>query len=177
MRQSTIDFNGVQEQETQTELMIRDERGNYHVATPEQIIDLAKQAIDRKVMRGDAMCSPNAVKDFFIMHLGALEHEQFTVLFLDAQNRVLKCAEMFRGTITSASVYPREVVKEALQCNAAACILAHNHPSGSMEASDADKNLTQMLKKALELIDVRILDHVIVGAGQAMSFAERGLMY
>ena len=120
--------------------------------------------------------TPQRVKDYLQMRLGALPHEVFAVLFLDAQQRLIACEEMFRGTLTQTSVYPREVVKRALELNTASVILSHNHPSGVLEPSRADELLTQTLKSSLQLVDVRVLDHVVVGRTGAMSFAERGLM-
>ena len=125
---------------------------------------------------GQALGSPGAVRGYLTLRLAEHEHEVFMVLFLDAQNRILAAEEMFRGTLTQASVYPREVVKRALQCNAAGVILAHNHPSGVAEPSKADKWLTDQLKRALALVDVRVLDHFIVAGRNTVSFAERGLL-
>lgn len=128
------------------------------------------------VNAGPVIDSPKVVKDYLQLKLGALEHEVFAVLFLDVQHRVLACEEMFRGTLTQTSVYPREVVKRALQLSAGAVILAHNHPSGAVEPSRADEFLTQTLKSALALVDVRVLDHIVVGRGGTCSMAERGLV-
>ena len=116
------------------------------------------------------------VRDYLQVRFCGLEHEVFAVLFLDAQNRVIAFKEMFRGTVTQTSVYPREVVKEALALNAAAVILTHNHPSGYAEPSRADELLTATLKSCLALVDVRVLDHLVVGGDQVTSFAERGLL-
>ena len=116
------------------------------------------------------------VRDFLRVKLGALEHEVFAVIHLDAQNRVIDYVEMFRGTVSQTSVYPREVVKEALARNSAALLLVHNHPSGTAEPSRADEMLTQTLKSALALVDVRVLDHMIVAGSAILSFAERGLL-
>jgi DNA repair protein RadC len=124
----------------------------------------------------DALLSPHDVRDYLRLLLGDRLHEVFAVVFLDAQHRVIATEEMFRGTLTQTSVYPREVVIEALRRNAAAVILCHNHPSGSVEPSRADEYLTQTLKSALALVDVRVLDHVIVTRGASVSLAERGLM-
>jgi DNA repair protein RadC len=126
------------------------------------------------VRRGCAFTSPQVVRDFLRLKLGALEHEVFAVLLLDAQNRLIDYQEMFRGTVTQTSVYPREVVKEALSRNAAAAIFAHNHPSGVAEPSHADETLTRTLKQALGLVDVRVLDHFIVAGDAIQSFAESG---
>jgi DNA repair protein RadC len=126
------------------------------------------------VRRGCAFISPQVVRDFLRLKLGALEHEVFAVLLLDAQNRLIDYQEMFRGTVTQTSVYPREVVKEALARNAAAAIFAHNHPSGVAEPSHADETLTRTLKQALGLVDVRVLDHFIVAGDAIAYFAECG---
>jgi len=123
-----------------------------------------------------ALSSPGAVRDYLRLQFHGLQHEVFVVVFLDAQHRVVANEEMFRGTLTQTSVYPREIVKKALQINAAAVILAHNHPSGVAEPSGADEALTRALREALALVDVRVLDHFVVGAGAAVSFAERGLL-
>ena len=120
--------------------------------------------------------SPQVVRDFLRVKLGALEHEVFGVIHLDAQNRVIDYVEMFRGTVSQTSVYPREVVKEELARNSAALLLVHNHPSDSTQPSRADEMLTQTLKSALALVDVRVLDHLIVAGSAILSFAERGLM-
>jgi DNA repair protein RadC len=128
------------------------------------------------MQRGDEFTSPAAVKDYLRAKLAGFEHEVFAVLFLDTQDRLIEYAEMFRGTIDSASVNPRELVKEALRLNAAAVIVSHNHPSGNSEPSGADKALTQRLKESLVLVDVRTLDHIIVAGGNITSFAERGLI-
>ena len=123
-----------------------------------------------------SLSSPIAVKDWLRLHMATLEHEVFGVLWLDSQNRLIEYQELFRGTINQISVYPREVVKEALAHNAAACILAHNHPSGTAEPSRADELLTGTLKTSLALVDCKVLDHMIVGGINIMSFAERGLL-
>lgn len=120
--------------------------------------------------------APSAVKDLCRLRIGGLEHEVFVAIWLDAQNRMIEFETMFRGTLTQTSVYPREVVKRALSMNAAAVIFAHNHPSGVAEPSRADENLTSQLKKALALVDVRVLDHIVTGDAGCVSFAERGLL-
>jgi DNA repair protein RadC len=126
---------------------------------------------------GEALGSPGQVRAFLMLHLAELEHESFGALFLDAQNRLIEYRELFRGTLTQTSVYPREVVKTALRLNAGAVILAHNHPSHLCEPSPADEVLTGSLKLALAMVDVKILDHFIVaGRGSPLSFAERGLL-
>lgn len=148
----------------------------YRVATDEEVRCAALGILARSVSTGPLFTAPNEVKDFLRLKLGHLGHEVFAVMFLDAQHRLLAYKEMFRGTLTQTSVYPREVVVEALGLNAAAIICAHNHPSGSPDPSRADEYLTKALKSALQLVDVRVLDHLVVGGTQVVSFAERGLM-
>jgi len=140
------------------------------------ILELARRALAETLRAGDALGSPAAVRDFLRLTLAGREHEVFIAVLLDAQNRVLVCEELFRGTLTQTSVYPREVVRYALEHNAAAVIFAHNHPSGVAEPSHADQVLTQSLKQALALVDVKVLDHFIVAGNSALSFAERGLI-
>lgn len=150
--------------------------GQFIPASVDAIIATARTCLDSMFVREAALGSPDAAKDYLSLKLGQLEHEVFAVVFLDAQNRVIECREMFRGTLTQTSVYPREVVKASLQLNAAALILAHNHPSGVAEPSRADEYLTQTLKTALAMIDVRVIDHMVVAGGRVVSFAERGLL-
>lgn len=140
------------------------------------VLEMARRALRERMERGSALSSPQAVRDFLRLKLQDRPHEAFGVVFLDAQNRVLEVEELFRGTLTQTSVYPREVVKRALAHNAAAVIFAHNHPSGIAEPSRSDEALTVALRQALALVDVRVLDHFVIGAGTAMSFAERGLL-
>lgn len=140
------------------------------------VMEMARRALEEKLKNGDAMSSPKSVRDYLRLSLQGKKHEVFVAIFLDAQNRTIATEELFKGTLTQTSVYPREVVKRALYHNSAAIIFAHNHPSGVAEPSQADEILTQSLKQALALIDVKVLDHFIVGAGTAMSFAERGLI-
>ena len=140
------------------------------------VMEMARRALREKLDRGSALGSPQAVRDYLRLKLQNRPHEVFVGVFLDAQNRVLAIEELFRGTLTQTSVYPREVVKRALYHNAAALIFAHNHPSGIAEPSRSDEALTQALKQSLALVDVKVLDHFVVGAGAAMSFAERGLL-
>ncbi len=140
--------------------------------------ELVRRSLAEAMAHRDVLASPAAVRTYLRLMLARLEHEVFVVLFLDAQNRVIASEEMFRGTLTQTSVYPREVVKRTLELNAAAVILAHNHPSGLAEPSRADEALTQTLRASLALIDARVLDHFIVaGNGNSiLSFAERGLL-
>jgi DNA repair protein RadC len=157
-------------------LFVLDAAGGYRPAAPAEIISAARLALDTQIQRHGTFAGPADSKAFVSLRLGQLTHEVFAVVFLDAQHRVIEFREMFRGTLTQTSVYPREVVKEALQLHAAAVLLAHNHPSGHPEPSRADELLTATLKSALALVDVRVLDHLVVGAGQVVSFAERGLL-
>ena len=140
------------------------------------VLELAKRAIGQQMKEREVFSSPGAVKQFLQLHLGAKPHEVFAVLFLDAQNRLIAMEELFRGTLTQTSVYPREIVQRALKHEAAAVVLAHNNPSGTVQPSRADEALTQTLKAALALVDVRVLDHVIVAQGNALSMAEKGLV-
>lgn len=150
--------------------------GERQLASDADVVAAAKAILDKKIGRRDVIKSPETAKDYLAVQMGAYEREVFTVIFLDAQNRVIECREMFQGTLTQTSVYPREVVKLALTLNAASLILAHNHPSGVCEPSRADEALTQTLKAALSLVDVRVLDHMVVAGGTVLSFAERGLL-
>ncbi|MDB5812868.1 MAG: radC [Betaproteobacteria bacterium] len=150
--------------------------GQAKYAQLQSVMEIAKRALKEKLSTGNALNSPSAVRDYLRMKLQLLPHEVFVVLFLDAQNRVIGSEELFRGTLTQTSVYPREVVKRVLHHNAGAVIFAHNHPSGVAEPSHADETLTQALKQALALVDVRVLDHFIVAGSGVLSFAERGLL-
>lgn len=156
-------------------LFIRGTNNRYRVADEDDVIFEALQIYNRYFSPGEALTSPDKAKDCIKLKLGALEHEVFVCLFLDNQHKVIACEELFRGTIDGASVYPREVVKTALQHNAAALIFAHNHPSGISEPSQADRVITEKLKTALALIDIRVLDHFVVGES-VYSFAEHGLL-
>ena len=144
--------------------------------TQDQTIKRALAILKERIRHGDALASPAAVRDYLRLLLHDREHEVFLCVFLDSQNRVLACDELFRGTLAQTAVYPREVVKAALAHNAAAVIFTHNHPSGVGEPSRADELLTQALKQALALVDIRTLDHFVVAGGQLTSFAERGLL-
>jgi len=140
------------------------------------VVELARRSLAQELAQRPLFDAPGQVRDYLQLQLAQRDHEVFAVLFLDAQNRLIRCEEMFRGTLTQTSVYPREVVKRALDLHAAAVVLAHNHPSGAAEPSRADEFLTQSLKAALQLVDVRVLDHFVVGRGGVVSFAERGLL-
>jgi len=146
-----------------------------HVSETE-IVEKARDILEARVLRNDALTNPEDVKKYLVAQFAGLEHEVFAVLLLDNRHRVLRYEEMFRGTIDGCSVHPREVVKTALSANAAALILAHNHPSGIPEPSRADTQITRRLTDALALIDIRVLDHIVVGGVETVSFAERGLL-
>jgi len=145
-------------------------------ATAEEVIASAREQLSRRVRRGSALSSPQATRDFLALRLGTREFESFCCLFLDNRHRVIEFVELFRGTLDSASVHPREVVKEALQRNAAALIFAHPHPSGIAEVSAADELITRRLQEALATVSIRVLDHLIVAGGEVVSFAELGLL-
>jgi DNA repair protein RadC len=160
-----------------SDLYIRDEDGNYRIASANDIIDRAKSVIGQRFRAGSpTLTAPARTREFLRMQLATREHEIFAALFLDNRHRLIEYVELFRGTIDGASVHPREVVKEALVRNAAAVIFAHNHPSGVAEPSQADELITRRLRDALALIDIRVLDHIIIGDSAILSFAERGLL-
>jgi len=140
------------------------------------VLEMSRRALQEELQRGDALNSPRAVRDYLQLLLGGRQQEVFLVLFLDTQHRVIASEELFHGTLSQTSVYPREVVKRALAHNSAAVILAHNHPSGVAEPSQSDQLLTSALKQALGLVDVRVLDHFVVAMGRTLSFAEKGLL-
>ena len=140
------------------------------------VLELARRALAQQLRERTALDSASAVKDYLQLHLGTRPHEVFAALFLDSQHRLIALEELFRGTLSQTSVYPREVVLRALHHHASGVVLAHNHPSGSVQPSRADESLTQTLKAALALVDVRVLDHVIVAPGAALSMAESGLI-
>ena len=150
--------------------------GTARLAQIAAVMELARRALSEEMKARDSLTSPAAVRGYLRLAMQDLGHECFYCVFLDAQNRVIAAEELFRGTLTQTSVYPREVLKQALRHNAAALILAHNHPSGVAEPSMQDQALTRTLAEALALIDVKVLDHFIVAPGCCLSFAERGLM-
>jgi DNA repair protein RadC len=150
--------------------------GNAKYAQLQAATELTRRALAEEMKSGINLSSPTSVRDFLRLSIQSRQVEVFVGLFLDAQNRVIAVEELFSGTLTQTSVFPREVVRRALHHNAAGVIFAHNHPSGVAEPSHADETLTQTLKEALALIDVRVLDHFVVGRGATLSFAERGLL-
>ncbi|XKH61890.1 DNA repair protein RadC (plasmid) [Halomonas sediminis] len=164
---------------THTKLRAGEVTGTYHVTAPvteADIISMAKRFARRRLAKGRKITQPSQAFEHLQLLLQDYEHEVFSVLFLDSQHRVIRFEEMFRGTIDAASVYPREVLKAALAHNAAAVILVHNHPSGDPKPSDADRRITQRLTEALGLMEIRVIDHVVVGSEGHVSFAEMGYL-
>ncbi len=157
-------------------LLVRDVAGAYRPAAVDEVLHAAQTLLWQQMRGREVLSSPQVVRDFLRVRLSGLEHEIFAVLMLDAQHALIDYVELFRGSVSQTTVYPREVVKEALARNAAAVVLVHNHPSGHTEPSRADEHLTQTLKSALALVDVRVLDHLIVAGTDVLSFAERGLI-
>jgi DNA repair protein RadC len=156
-------------------LKIKKANGRYREATQDEIIEAAKALIGARFSKETAITQPKETFDFLQLQLAGIEHEIFAVLWMDAKHRPLAFEELFTGTIDGASIYPREVVKSALAHNAASAILCHNHPSGETKPSMADEQITQKLKAALDLVDVRVIDHVVVGE-KTSSFAELGIL-
>lgn len=148
--------------------------GSAKYAQLQAVLELARRSLSEELSVNSSLSSPQAVKQYLQLQIGNKQYESFTVLFLDVKNRLISTQELSRGSLSHASVYPREVVKSALAHNAASIILAHNHPSGSADPSQADLNLTQTLKSALSLVDIRVLDHLIVANNTVHSFAENG---
>jgi DNA repair protein RadC len=161
---------------TQKEFCAGKGLGSAKFAQLQAVLEMGRRYLKKSLAASDVLTSPELTRQYLASHLRGLQHEVFACLFLDNKHRVIRFEEMFRGTLGGASVYPREVVKAALQYNAAAVIFAHNHPSGVAEPSRDDERITQRLKQALNMIDVRVLDHVIIGDGCEVSFAERGLL-
>ena len=158
---------------------IHETPGHFQVSRPvttNEILIMARKLIKRQFVRGRALTSPEATRDFLMLEMAQLEREAFYCIFLDNQHRVLTIECCFQGTIDTASIYPREVLKRVLQVNACAIILAHNHPSGVTEPSEADRAITRRLIAALAMVDVRVLDHFIIGGTEYYSFAEHGLL-
>jgi len=159
------------------ELYVREPSGRFRAAAPIEVCETAADIIYRRSMlQRDVMKSSDVSRAFLRNRLAWREHEVFAVLMLDNKHRVIDFVELFRGTLDGASVHAREVVKEVLKANAAAVILSHNHPSGSAEPSEADRRVTERLRDALEIVDVRVLDHIVVGLEEVTSFSDRGLL-
>lgn len=162
--------------QSHVQLLVRDAKGRFAAATPDVILEKARQVIDQRMQRGQKLESSQATSEFLQVKLSGFEHEVFAILLLDNQHRLIAYTELSHGTLDRATVHPREVVKEALKHNAGAVILAHNHPSGDLKPSRADREITNRLVSALALIDVRVLDHVIVSGLKTFSFAQKGLV-
>lgn len=155
-------------------LFVRDRRRRYQPASADQILEAARLVVDQRMQRGTPFSDPSVACAFFRDKLGGLEREVFAAVFLDCRHRLIEYAELFFGTVDGAEVHPRELVKQALLHNAGAVLIAHNHPSGEVEPSAADRALTARLKQALALVDVRLLDHIIVGGHKTLGMAARG---
>ncbi len=162
---------------TQAELCAINGVGPAKYVQLQAVLEMGRRALEEEIQQADSLSSPKAVRDYLRLTLARLPHEVFVAVFLTAQNRVIAVEELFRGTLTQTSVYPREIVKRALAHNAGSVILAHNHPSGEASPSAADRSLTKALAEALALVDVKVLDHFIVAPGASLSFAEEGLLY
>jgi DNA repair protein RadC len=161
---------------SQSELAAEEGVGNSRLAVLRAIPELARRYYEQALPTGHAIRSPADTEAFLMARLRDLPHEMFCCIYLDNRHRIISFEELFRGTIDGTSVYPREVVKQALSANAAAVILAHNHPSGVAEPSQADERITRRLKAALELVDIRLLDHLVIGDGISTSLASRGMI-
>lgn len=162
----------MQTQSQGSPLYVRSRTRRYKIANADEIFEAARAAADQRMQRGATMANPAEAAKFFMAKLGGLEREVFAAAFLDTRHRLIEYQELFHGTIDGAEVHPREVVRHALRCNAAALIVAHNHPSGTPEPSAADRAVTLRLKHALALVDIRLLDHVVVGGCATQSVAE-----
>jgi len=159
-----------------TGFLVADGLGGFKPVTAEQLLEAARELATRRLARGTPLNSPSEVRECLPALLGSYNHERFGVLFLDSQNRLIAYEEMFRGTLTSTVVYPREIVKAALGHNAASVILAHNHPSGTLEPSQADIQITQQVREALGLLEIRVTDHFIATGTATVSMVEKGLI-
>ena len=166
----------VPETDTFTSGFVRETAEGYTSVSDNAVIDTALELLSRRVAKGPLLASPRAVKDYLRLRFADLQHEVFCLLYVDKRHRLIACEDLFRGTIDGASVHPREVVKGALRHNAATVLCAHNHPSGTPEPSQADELITSRLKSALEIVDIRLLDHIIIGDGVSVSLAERELI-
>ena len=177
-RDLLVDFGGLRPlmEADRQQFCDRHGLGRARYAQLQALLEIVRRNLQEQLQRADALENPNATRTFLSSRLRHLPYEVFACLFLDNRHRVIEYEELFRGTIDGASVHPREVVRQALHHNAAAIILAHNHPSGVAEPSQADIQLTRRLVEALSLVDVRVIDHVVIGDGPGVSLAERGLL-
>jgi DNA repair protein RadC len=166
----------VEQADTVSTDFVRDAAVGLQSVPDSEILDAAFRILARRMAKGSVLTSPKDTQRYLTLRFAELEHEVFAVVYLTKRHRVIACEELFRGTIDGASVHPRIVVKNSLRHNAAAVIVAHNHPSGIAEPSQADEIITQRLKAALELVDIRLLDHIVTAGDSAVSFADRGLL-
>ncbi len=173
---ATCNYHIASSQAKLQHLLVQDATGAYRVADDDYVVEAARKVLERQFRPGLSLTSPSNAKEYLQLKLAFLEHEVFATIWLDSQHRVIAYEELFRGTIDSAVVHSREVVKAALQHNAAAVIFVHNHPSGASAPSDADKQITKRLVDALGLIDLRVIDHMIVAGSDVLSFAEERLL-
>lgn len=155
---------------------VHDDSSSYSAVSDEEVISAALRILSSRMVSTPALSNPRTVQHYFAVRFEGLEHEVFACLYLDNRHRVIHCEELFRGTVNCAAVYPREVAKRALAHNAAAVIFAHNHPSANAEPSQADMMITRQLKEGLGLLEIRVLDHLVIGGSSVVSFAERGLL-
>jgi DNA repair protein RadC len=162
--------------DTFTSGFVRETVEGYTSVSDNAVIAAALELLSRRLAKGPLLSSPRAVKDYLRLRFADLQHEVFCLLYIDKRHRLIACEDLFRGTIDGASVHPREVVKAALRHNAASVICAHNHPSNCPEPSQADELITSRIKSALEIVDIRLLDHIVASAGDTVSMAERGLL-
>jgi DNA repair protein RadC len=162
--------------ETFSTNFVRDAASGLALVPDSEIIEAALNILAKRMSRGSLLASPRAARDYLALRFGQVEHEVFAAIYLTKRHQVIACEELFRGTLDGASVHPRIVVKEALRHNAAALIISHNHPSGQITPSQADELITSRLKAALELIEVRLIDHIVTGSGESYSMAEHGLL-
>lgn len=177
-RELLVDFGGLREllAADQQQFCQRPGLGPVKYTQLQAILEMASRHLQQQLVRDGVLDSPRATEDFLAHQLRHLSYEVFVLLYLDNQHRVIHHEQLFRGTIDGASVYPREIIEKVIHYKAAAVILSHNHPSGVTEPSQADVRITHRIREALSLIDVRVLDHLIIGEGRAVSFAERGLL-
>lgn len=155
-------------------LYVQKSTGGYHRASADEVLDAARRVVDQRMQRGSSFKDPGAARTFFCEKLCGFEREVFAAAFLDARHKLIEYGELFFGTVDGAEVHPREVVRRAIRCNAAAVIVAHNHPSGTLYPSAADRAVTARLKQALALVDIRLLDHIVVGGTKTLAMAENG---
>ncbi len=171
-----VNFVSYESAQSPAQLFIKQPNSRYRLATDGEVIQVARDCVGNQIGQGDILNSPDKVRCFLTLWLADRPYEVFAALFLDNQNRLLSAEELFRGTLSQTAVYPREVARRALELNAGGILITHNHPSGLDEASHADRLLTDTLRQTLQLLEIRVLDHIIVAGKKTMSFAEHGLL-